>query len=98
MKNKVKLGVWVGCSCEPEGAFFYLNIWNEMHFTKKTFEQAALKAKLTKDKNQKEYDLYSLRLSTTPDSSSTLPQNLANEVRHFLDQVFRELSSQSRKK
>jgi hypothetical protein len=96
-RNKVTLGVWVACFCESEGAFFVLSIWDENRFAKKTFERAALKAKLEKDKNQTGYDLYSLRLSTAPDSSRTLPKILAAEVQTILDRVFRELTSHGSK-
>lgn len=96
-RNEVPLGVWVACSCDCEGACFLLNIWDEKPFAKKHFERAALKAKLEKDKSVTKYDLYSLRLSTAPDSSRTLPKTLAAEVQTILDRVFRELTSQRSK-
>lgn len=96
-RNELTLGVWVGCFLEPDGAFFDLNIWGEKGCGKKAFERAALKAKLEKDKSEKRYDLYSLRLSTAPDSSHTLPKKLAEEVQTILDRVFRELTSHGSK-
>lgn len=65
-----------------------------MRFAKKAFEQAAIKTKLEKDQTEKSYDLYSLRLTTAPDSSATLPEKLANEVQPVLIRVFQELESQ----
>jgi hypothetical protein len=92
-RNEFPLGVCVTCSCESEGAFFFLYIWDEKPFAKKHFERAALKAKFEKDKDEKDDAQYLLRLSTVPDSSRTLPKTLAAEVQTVLDRVFRELTS-----
>lgn len=93
-KNEVSLGVSLICSCDSEGAFFFLYIWDEKPFAKKLFEGAAIKAKFEKDKDATAKDpYYSLRLSTVPNSSRTLPKTLAAEVQTILGRVFRELTS-----
>lgn len=97
-RNKVRLGVWVGCSCDSDGTSFILSVWDEMRFPKKAFERAALKAKFEKDKDEREFDLYTLRLSMAPDSSSILPRKLADEVRSALNGVFLGLASHNSQK
>ena len=85
-RDKVTLGIWVGCYCCPEGVEFCMSIWKGRTLTKDAFERAAIKAKL-----EKEGDYFSLQLITPTDSSPALPQELAKEVQNFLNRVFREL-------